>query len=89
MAHIPNPKSLTALQCNDGIKYCKLRIIELRKSAKGLRRVHNRNCLVRAEDLGDKDKVKRIKQNINREEGKVMWYVINKATDDPRLGTTN
>ena len=45
-ARIPNPKTLMALQCNDGIRYCKLCIIELRKSSKGLHRVHNCNCLI-------------------------------------------
>ena len=41
---------------------------------------------MRAEDLGDKVKVKAIKGVINREESGRMWYFINRMTDDPRTG---
>ena len=69
-AGIYSPNQLTKLQCNDGIRYCKQRLIELRKTAKGLRRVHLRNCLIKAQDLKDKEKVKAIKRTINKEDRK-------------------
>jgi len=27
-----------------------------------------------------------MKQNIEQDKGRIMWYVIIKATDDPKLG---
>ena len=34
-AQIPDPKALTAMQCNDGIRYCNLQIMELKKMPRG------------------------------------------------------
>ena len=56
---IPHPKRLTLIQLEDGVSFCKYRMHVNRLNSRGLRRAHLRNCLIRAEDLGDKDKVKR------------------------------
>ena len=81
---IPHPKGLTLTQLEDGVSFCKHRMHTNRLNSRGLRRGHLRNCLIRAEDLGNKDKVKGIKGVINREESGRMWYFINRVTDDPR-----
>ena len=83
---IPHPKYLTLAQLEDGVDYCKYKIHGHRLNSEGLRRVHLRTCLVRAEDLGDAEKVKGIKGVIKREENGRMWYFINRVTDDPKTG---
>ena len=83
---IEHPRSLTLSQLEDGVALCKHRMHELRKSARGLRRVHLRDCLIRAQDLGNEQKAKGILQIIQREEGRRMWFFINRVTDDPRPG---
>ena len=70
-AGITNPKQLTYQQLLDGKRYCKYQLITLKKHANESRRVHLRNCFVRARELKNKDKanksnklssVRRIKQ---------------------------
>ena len=77
-ANIPNPIALTTLQYNDGIKYCKLRLVELRKTAQGLQIVYLKNCPIKAQDLKDEDNVKGIKQTVNMDESKIMWHIMPK-----------
>ena len=86
---IPDPKSLTEDQIRDGITFCKRRIKQLKKSAKGLRRVHLRDRLVEAQQLKNEKRVKGIRQTINREEKKHVWRAIGIVTDEPSLGATS
>ncbi len=44
------------------------------------------NCLIQAQDDGDKERYKGILRKIEREEQKSIWKQINRATDDPKLG---
>ena len=85
---VSHPKSLTKKQCEDGVRYCKLQIMELRKTAKVLRKVHLNDCLIDAQMAGDEERIKGVKQTLQAEEQKRVWYVINRALDDPRLGAT-
>ena len=62
--------------------------METRKSVKGLLSVYFRNCLIKADDLKDKEKVKALKQTIDREESKRVWYTINRVRDNPKLRVT-
>ena len=36
-------------ELKDGLRYCKIQKAELRKQAKGLRKVHMRDCLIDAQ----------------------------------------
>lgn len=86
---ITNPQELSRYQCLDGVRYCKGRLMELKKVAKGLRKVHLRNRLIQADESGDKVAYKGVLQTIEREEKKRMWPTINRSVDDPRLGATD
>ena len=84
---IPNPRQLTMLQLEDGDKYCRMRLHELRKVSRGHRRVFLRDRLIRAKDLQKEEDYRGILQTINHEEGKKMWGWIGRATNDPKSGS--
>ncbi len=44
--HIANPDNLTMEELQDGLRFARIRRSELRKQAKGLQKVHLRNCLI-------------------------------------------
>jgi hypothetical protein len=50
-----------------------------------LRRVHLRDCLIRAKEASDEIHCTGILQTINWEENKSIWRRINRAIDDPSL----
>ena len=56
---------------------------ELRQQAKGLRKVHLRDCLIDAQTKKQHNHVRDIKQTINQEESKRMWYLIKRTVKDP------
>jgi hypothetical protein len=58
----------------------------LKNQAGGLRRVHLRDCLIRAKEAGDEIHCTGILQTINWEENKSIWWRINRAIDNPSLG---
>jgi hypothetical protein len=64
-------------ELKDGLRYCRIRKAELRKQAKGQRKVHLRDC------LKQHVQVRLIKQTINREESKQMWHLIKRTVKDP------
>jgi len=78
--------NLTHEQCLEGILYCNQHLQQLEKQALGLRKVHLRDCLLRAEDLNDKVKYKEILRVIEREEQRTIWRSIRRVTNDPQLG---
>ena len=45
---ITYPRELSRYQCLDGVRYCKVRLFGMKKSARGLRKVHLRNRLILA-----------------------------------------
>ena len=47
--HIPSPKQLTMEELKDGLQFARIRKADLRKQAKGLRKVHLRDCLTDAQ----------------------------------------
>jgi hypothetical protein len=57
---------------------------DLRKQAKGLRKVHLQNCLINAIEKKQKSHAVAIKQKINREDSKRMWYLIKQTAKDPQ-----
>jgi hypothetical protein len=70
-------------ELQDGLKFAPIRQSELRKQAKGLRKVHLCNCLVDSMQKKQKTQTAAIKQTINREESKRMWYLIKRTVKDP------
>ncbi len=57
---IQTPDKLTMEELKDGLRYCRIRKAELRNQAKGLRKVHLRDCLINAQT---KKQSKRKKRN--------------------------
>ncbi len=47
--HIPNPEQLTMDELKDGLQLARIRKADPRKQAKGLRKVHLRDCLIDAQ----------------------------------------
>ncbi len=61
----------------------RIRKADLRKQAKGLWKVHLRDCLIDAQTKRQHKRVTAIKQKCNREESKPMWYLIKRTVKDP------
>jgi hypothetical protein len=85
-AGIPAPCLLTRDQCMDGVEACTRRLKVLKAQSCGLRKVHLRDCLIKAQEDGDKARSKGILRTIKREEQKSVWQRINQAIDNPSLG---
>ena len=85
---ITNPRGLFRYQYLDGVRFCKGRLLEMKKLARGRRKVHLRNRLILAEERDKKAAYKGVKQTIEREETKPMLRAINQSVDDVRLGET-
>ncbi len=47
--HIERPAELTMEELEDGLQFCRIRKADLRQQAKGLRKVHLRDCLMDAQ----------------------------------------
>ncbi len=85
-AGISQPCLLLPDQCLDEIEVCSRKLKGLQTHAHGLRKVHLCNCLIQAQDGGDKERYKGILRTIECKEQKSIWKQINRATDNPRLG---
>ncbi len=83
---IEQPKSLTMIWLKYGVRFCKARKNLLKKRGRGMWWVHFQNCLIRAMELDDKDKVKDLHQVTAQEESRKIWYSINRVTNDPWTG---
>ncbi len=81
--HITNPDNLTMEELQDGLWFARIRWSELQKQAKGLRKVLLSNCLIDSMEKKQKRRTVAIKQTINREESKRMWYLIKRTVKDP------
>ncbi len=74
--HIKRPEELTMDELKNGLQFCQIRKAELRKQAKGLRKVHLRDCLLDAQTKRQNKRAKAIKQKLCQEESKRMWYLM-------------
>jgi hypothetical protein len=81
--HIERPAELTMEELEDGLQFCRIRKAELRQQAKGLRKVHLRDCLVDAQSKRQNERAKAIKLKLHQEESKQMWYLIKRTVKDP------
>jgi hypothetical protein len=82
--HINNPEGLTMEELQDGLQFVRIQKANLRNQAKGLRKVHLRDCLIDAMEKERKKRMVAIKQKINWEESKRMWYLIKQMVKDPQ-----
>jgi len=70
-------------ELEDGLQFCRIRKADLRQRAKGLRKVHLRDCLLDAQSKRQNKQAKAIKLKVHREESKRMWYLIKRTVKDP------
>jgi hypothetical protein len=70
-------------ELKDGLQFARIGKANLRKQAKGLRKVHLRDCLIDAQTKKQCNRVAAIKQKCNQEESKRMWYLIKQTVKDP------
>jgi hypothetical protein len=82
--HINSLEGLTMEELKDELQYVRIKKADLRKQAKGLRKVHLWDCLVDSLEKKQKKCTVAIKQTINREESKRMWYIIKRMVKDPQ-----
>jgi hypothetical protein len=61
--HIDKPEELTMEELQDELQFARIRKAELHKQAKGLRKVHLRNCLIDAMEKQQKTRAAAIKKN--------------------------
>ena len=78
-----SPVNLTIEELKDGLRYCQIWKAELQKQAKGLRKVHFCDCLIDTQTKKQHERIRDIKQTINQEESKQMWYLIKRTVKDP------
>ena len=82
--HIENPEELSLEELKDGLQFARIRKANLRKQAKGLRKVHLRDCLLDAQGKKQHKRAAAIKQKCQREESKRMWFLIERTVKDPQ-----
>ena len=70
--HIGRPAELTMEELEVGLQFCRIRIADLRQQARGLCKVHLRDCLLDAQLKRQKERAKAIKLILHREESKRM-----------------
>ena len=81
---IEDPKSLMMAQLQDGLSYAQQRKRQTKDQAPGLRKTHLRDKLVNAKAKGDKKAERAVKQKIEGEHCRRMWYLITRTTKGPR-----
>jgi hypothetical protein len=70
-------------ELKDGLQLACIQKSDLRQQAKGLQKVHLQYCLIEAQTKRQHKRVAEIKQRINCEESKRMWYLIKRTVKDP------
>jgi len=77
--HIERHAELMIEELEDGLQFCRIRKADLRQQAKGLRKVHLRDCLLDAQSKRQNKQAKTIKLKLHREASKRMWYLIQRT----------
>jgi hypothetical protein len=80
--HIEHPKLLTMEELKEGLQFAHIHKADLRKQAKGLRKIHLCDCLIDAQTKKQHKRVAAIKQRCNREESKCKRYLIKRTVKD-------
>jgi hypothetical protein len=81
--HILSPEHLTIEELKDELQFAHIRKADLRKQAKGLHKVHLRDCLIDAQTKRQHKRIAAIQQKCDREESKRMWYLIKRTVKNP------
>jgi hypothetical protein len=82
--HIDAPEELSLEELKDRLQFVRIRKADLRKQAKGLRKVHLQDCLINAQEKKQHKRAAAIKQKCQREESKQMWFLIKRTVKDPQ-----
>ena len=82
--NILHPERLSREELEDGLQLATIRKKELRKQAGELRKAHLQECLITAQANNKSEKVREIKQRMNRESSKKSWSLIKRTVSDPR-----
>jgi hypothetical protein len=82
--HINAPEELSLEKLKDRLQFVRIRKADLRKQAKGLRKVHLRDCLINAQEKKQHKRAAAIKQKCQREESKRMWFLVKRTVKDPQ-----
>ena len=80
---ISNPEELTVQQLSAGVTYAKAKKKLLKSTAPAKRHDQLREWLLEAESKHQQERAKGIKEKMEREGNKKMWYVINRSQKDP------
>jgi hypothetical protein len=70
-------------ELKDGLQLACIQKANLRKQAKGLRKVRLRDCLIGAQSKKHHKWIATINHKCNWEESKRMWYLIKQTVKDP------
>jgi hypothetical protein len=70
-------------ELKDGLHFAHIQKADLQQQAKGLCKVHLRDCLVDAQSKWQHKQVAEIKQTCNHKDSKWMWYLIKRTVKDP------
>jgi hypothetical protein len=81
---IRNPEKLSMDELQDGLQLARIRKVELRTKAGERRNSHLRECLLQAQANKKATKTREIKQRMQRENNKKVWYLIKRTVRDPR-----
>ncbi len=81
--HIEQSEQLLMDELKDGLQLVCIRKANLRQQAKGLCKVHLRDCLIEAQTKKQHKRVAAIKQKCNCKESKHMWYLIKRTLKAP------
>ena len=83
---LPDPRDLTMDELNMEIYICCKKIEDLKPQAAKMRRDHLRNCLTRAKEDNDLDRVLAIENILRRESTQKRWRRVKQTTGKPRGG---
>jgi hypothetical protein len=71
-------------ELQDSLQFARIRRADLRKQAKGLRKVHLSNCFVDSMEKKQKKRTGAIKQTIKKKESRRIRYLIKQTVRDPQ-----
>jgi hypothetical protein len=81
--HIKRPEELTMEELKDGLQFCQIRKAELQKQAKGLQKVHLRDCLLDVQSKRQNEHAKSHQAKAPSRRKQTMWYLIKRMVKDP------
>ena len=80
---IEAPHDFTVDKCKDSLRFTRIQQPQIRRQAKGLRKAHMRDCLLKEITNKKEEAAKQIKQKTNWEQTKSHWRSLQKTVKDP------